>query len=277
MGFELWYSESTKHRRNGTSFLELKQIFTDNISTKQIFETLDRVTLDERPLEVKAYLIQKDFDVLGVVDSIGTTIGYIHRDNLNDGKLEDYLLQIEQHFLIANNTSFSKLLRILSNSDFVFVLNNNEIDGIVTKADINKPLFRLYLFGIISLFEMHMNFWINKYVVKDISEVLDVSRYEAAVRIFELRRKRNDQLTILECIQLSDKREILLNIPKFLEIFGFSKIRFDRFLKTVESVRNDTAHSQHSIIDSLDWKRFVKVVEDIELFLDKAEEELTNR
>jgi len=50
---------------------------------------------------VKAYLVEKDFDVLGVVDFKGNTIGYIHKSNLKDGKLEDFLLKIEQHFLIA--------------------------------------------------------------------------------------------------------------------------------------------------------------------------------
>lgn len=277
MGFELWYSESTKHRRNGTSFLELKEIFTDNISTKQIFELLDRVKLDEGPLEVREYLLEKDFDVLGVVDSNGVTIGYIHKDNLNDGELKDYLIPIQSNLLIANNTSFSKLLEVLSHNDFVFVLSNNEIDGIVTKADINKPLFRLYLFGIISLFEMHINFWINKYLKVEIKQVLEGARYESALKIFELRQKKNHQLTILECIQLGDKRDILLGIPDFLKMFSFSKKAFDKFMKTVETIRNETAHSQHSIIDSLDWPRFVKVVQDIETFLDKAEDELTNK
>jgi len=277
MGFELWYSESTKHRRNGTSFLELKQIFTDNISTQQIYEVLDRVTLEERPLEVRDYLVRKDFDVLGIVDENGNTIGYIHKNNLNEGNLKDYLLPINPNLLIANNTSFSKLLKVLSLSDFVFVLNNNEIDGIVTKADINKPLFRLYLFGIISLFEMHINFWINRYLKVEIGEVLEQSRYESALKIFGLRQKKNHQLTILECVQLGDKRDILLEIPDFLEMFSFSKKTFDKFMKTVETIRNETAHSQHSIIDSLDWHRFVKVVEDMESFLNKAELELINR
>jgi len=276
MGFELWYSESTKYRRNGTSFLELKQIFTDNISTKQIYESLDRVSLTANPHEVKAYLIEKDFDVLGVVDPKGITIGYIHKNNLGDGRIEEYLKKIDQSFLIANNTSFSKLLKVLSLNDFAFVLNNNDIDGIVTKADINKPLFRLYLFGIISLFEMHINFWINKYIKVEIYQILDPGRYESALKIFELRKKKNDQLTILECIQLSDKRDLLLQAPGFLENFGFSKKVFVKFMKTVETVRNETAHSQHSIIDSLDWERFVKVIDDIEIFLDKAEMELIN-
>lgn len=165
-------------------------------------------------------------------------------------------------------------MQVLSVSDFAFVINNNEIDGIVTKADINKPLFRLYLFGIISLFEMHINFWINKFITDDLRTFLKPSRFRTAIEVFELRKKRNDQLTILECIQLSDKRDILLKTSAFLEIFSYSKKKFERFMKHVESVRNDTAHSQHSINSNLDWNCFVKVVEDIEVFLNKAEEEL---
>ena len=274
MGFELWYSETTKHRRNGTSFLEMKQVFTDNISTKQIFEWFDKVTISERPLEVKSYLVDRDFDLLGVVDHDGNMLGYVREANLKDGKLEDFLERIDYKILISNTTSFPKLLEVLTKYGFALVLNDNNIDGIVTKADINKPLFRLYLFGIVSLFEMHINFWINKYVSKDLSEIINPDRLEAAEKILVLRQRANDQLTILECLQLSDKRDILLLTPDFLALFGFSKRAFEKFMKTVEIIRNEVAHSQYTITKSLDWNRLVDVIRDMEFFLEKAEEEL---
>jgi len=274
MGFELWYSETTKHRRNGTSFLEMKQVFTDNISIKQIFEWLDKVAIDERPLEVKSYLVDRDFDLLGVVDYDGNMLGYVREVNLSDGELKDYLEQIDYNMLISNTTSFPKLLEVLTKYGFALVLNNNNIDGIVTKADINKPLFRLYLFGIVSLFEMHINFWINKYVTENLNKFISPDRFEAAEKILGLRQHSNDQLTILECLQLSDKRDILLLTPDFLTLFGFSKRSFEKFMKTVEIIRNEVAHSQYTITKSLDWNRLVDVIRSMELFLEKAEEEL---
>lgn len=274
MGFELWYSETTRHRRNGTSFIEMKQVFTDNISTKQIFEWLDKVSIGERPLEVKRYLIERDFDLLGVVDHNGKMLGYVRETNLQDGKLGDFLEQIDYSMLISNTTPFPKLLEVLTKYGFALVLNNNEIDGIVTKADINKPLFRLYLFGIVSLFEMHINFWINKYVTNNLSELISPDRLGAAEKILSLRQHANDQLTILECLQLSDKRDILLLTPDFLALFDFSKRAFEKFMKTVEIIRNEVAHSQYTITKSLDWNRLVDVIRDMELFLEKAEEEL---
>ena len=46
--------------------------------------------------------------------------------------------------------------------EFIYVLKGGSIEGIVTRADINKPIVRIYLFGLISLCELHLNYWINE-------------------------------------------------------------------------------------------------------------------
>lgn len=274
MGFELWYSQNTKIRRKGTSYKELKQVFLDNICTKQIFEELQKCLESEHAKGAKDYMSFRDFDILGVVDSEGKIIGYIKKEELGDGLVGEYLRPITNGFLISNNTSFSTLLPVLTNNSFAFVLNENEINGIITKADINKPLVRLYLFGIISLFEMHINFWIGKYLKHEIKEVLSSERYDLALKVYNLRQKNNDQLTMLECIQLGDKRDILSSFPEFLKQFGCSKKEFERLLRTTETIRNEIAHSQYTIINSLDWARFVSTLLKLEELLEKSEEEL---
>lgn len=274
MGFELWYSQNTKIRRNGTSYKELKQVFLDNICTKQIFEELQKCLVSEHAEGARDYMTFRDFDVLGVVNSDGEIIGYIQKEELGKGLVGEYLRTITNDLLISNNTSFSTLLPVLTNNSFAFVLNENEINGIITKADINKPLVRLYLFGIISLFEMHINFWISKYLKEEIKEVLSEKRYEAALEIYNLRQKSNDQLTMLDCIQLGDKRDILSNFPEFLKQFDFSRKEFERLMRTTETIRNEMAHSQNTIINSLDWPRFVNTILKLENLLEKSEEEL---
>ena len=274
MGFELWYSQNTKIRRSGTSYKELKQVFLDNICTKQIFEELQKCLISEHAFGAKDYMFQRDFDVLGVVNSDGEIVGYIKKEDLGDGLVGEYVRPITNSLLISNNTSFSTLLPVLTNNSFAFVLNENEINGIITKADINKPLVRLYLFGIISLFEMHINFWIGKYLKQEIKEVLSEKRYETALKVYNLRQKSNDQLTMLECIQLSDKRDILSSYPEFLKQFDCSRNEFERLMRTTETIRNEIAHSQQTIINSLDWSRFVNTILKLENLLEKSEEEL---
>ena len=50
---------------------------------------------------------------------------------------------------------------MLRSKDRVFVLVGPEVKGIITLADLNKPLVRVYLFGLVSLLEMHLRFWVS--------------------------------------------------------------------------------------------------------------------
>jgi hypothetical protein len=86
--------------------------------------------------------------------------------------------------------------------------------GILSKADLNKPPVRIYIFGLISLFEMHLSYWIKHYFPDDSwQSVLSKGRLKILEGVFAKRRENgmNQQLTIKECLQICDKKNILLN------------------------------------------------------------------
>ncbi len=272
MGFELWYSENTKISRKGTTFGELQNIFIDNITTKFIYEPLACCKINDNAFEVKRTLDVKDFDTLGVVDKNQNKIGYIIHQELIDGEISNYVRQFEPQILISDSTPISDLLDILYEKEYVYVLEKNSIEGIVTRADINKPIVRIYLFGIISLFELHLNYWINKNNAEnEWLKKLTENRIIAAQEIYKQRKGNNSQLTILECIQICDKKSILLKTETFLESFEYSKTRFKDLLENSESIRNELAHSQNSIIANLNWKEFVSTISELKEFLNKSE------
>jgi predicted transcriptional regulator len=272
MGFELWYSKNTKISRKGTTFGELQNIFIDNITTKFIYEPLACCKINDNAFEVKRTLDVKDFDTLGVLDKNQNKIGYIIHQELKDGEISNYLRAFEPQLLISDSTPISDLLDILSEKEYVYVLDKNSIEGIVTRADINKPIVRIYLFGIISLFELHLNYYINiNNTEKEWLEKLTENRILAAQEIYQQRKGNNSQLTILECIQICDKKTILLKTESFLESFEYSKTRFKNLLENSESIRNELAHSQNSIIANLNWKDFVSTISELKDFLTKSE------
>lgn len=272
MGFELWYSEKSKISRKGTTFGELQNIFIDNITSKFIYEPLACCKISDNAFEVKRTLDLKDFDTLGVLDENQNKIGYIIHKELIDGKISHYVRPFEYEILISDSTPISDLLDILYDREYVYVLEKNSIEGIVTRADINKPIVRIYLFGIISLFELHLNYWINKNNSEDEwLEKLTENRIIVAQEIYNQRKGNNSQLTILECIQICDKKSILLKTESFLESFDYSKTKFKDLLENSESIRNELAHSQNSIIANLNWKEFVSTISKLKEFLNKSE------
>jgi predicted transcriptional regulator len=272
MGYGLWISPNTGIRRKGTTFRELQSLFIDNITTQFIYEPLYACKLTDEALHVQETLKQREFDIVGVINENSQIVGFAKRVELNDGRVEQSTKRIEIQHVISDSTPISKLLNILLNDPFTFVLVNDRINGIVTRADINKPIVRIYLFGIISLFEMHINFWINEFYDNESwKEILKEERLTEAKGIYELRKGKNEDLSLLECIQLCDKKMILKSTINFQKEFDFSKNQTERLLKNVEKIRNELAHSQNSIISNLEWTDFVKTISNTENFLSISE------
>jgi len=272
MGYELWISPNTGIRRKGTTFKELQSLFIDKISTKYIYEPILSCKMTDESTHVKETLDQREFDIVGVINENAQIIGFAKREELTEGPIENFTKKIEIQNVISDSTPISRLLNILLKEPFAFVLVEENINGIITRADINKPIVRIYLFGIISLFEMHINFWIKDFYDNESwKEILKKERLTEAKDIYELRKGKNEDLSLLECIQLCDKKVILKSTIDFQKKFDFSKNQIEKLLKNVEKIRNELVHSQNSIISNLEWTDFVKTISNTENFLSISE------
>jgi hypothetical protein len=276
MGYELWTSPLTGYRRKGTRFDSLKKLFIENITALCIFEPLLCCPLSSDSLEAKETLVKRDFDIAGVKSDIsGPVIGYVKTSELSGGVFKNYVRKIEISNVVSDSTPLANIINVFNENEFVFVLSSNQINGIITKADINKPPVRIYLFGMVSLLEMHLNLWISNHYQNEIWKgLIKGDRVAKAEEVFKKRKGENQELTLLECIQLCDKKEILINSDKFLEKFGFSKKGFQGFINRAEKIRNELAHSQISIISSMKWNKFSKTIDNAGHFLTASDLEI---
>lgn len=248
MSYQLWVSPTTGYRRKGTKFEALKRIFVDNVTAKTIYEPLLCCPADSRAEHAKEALKLREFDTAGVKETEGgEIIGYVVTDELEEGEVKEYLKKIEPDHLISDSAPIADIFAAFTNREFSFILYGKHIIGIITKADINKPPVRIYLFGIISLFEMHLNSCINHFYPNDSweSEVSE-KRIKDAHDTYEQRKGNSQDLSLLECLQFCDKRDLL----------GKSK-----------DFRNELAHSQNSIISNITWPVFVETISCLETFL----------
>ncbi|EII3115731.1 CBS domain-containing protein [Vibrio parahaemolyticus] len=273
MGYQLWISPITGYRRNGTRFSALKKIFIDSVTVRDIYEPLMCCRSEDPSGHVKETLIHRQFDTAGVIDQDEKVIGYVNTSDLKDGVIEDYRVDIKLDQVISDSTPLASLLNVLQVSDFLYVNHGARVVGIITKADLNKPPVRVYVFGMLSLFEMHLNSWIRyDYPDNCWKEKLSLKRSGKAQTIYEERKKNNQDLSLLDCLQLADKRDLLSKSKAFRDRFGFKKQEMERFIRGAEKIRNEVAHSQDSIISSLHWEFFVEVLEKVDSFLSKSDE-----
>lgn len=276
MGYELWASSLTGYRRKGTRFTDIKQIFIDNVTAKCIYEPLLSCPVNSVSIEAKEELEKRDFDIAGVKKAKGgVVIGYVVADEIGNDDFNKYIKKIGHELLISDSTPLAELFSILSAKNFVLVVYANNIVGIITRADINKPPVRIYIFGMISLLEMHFNSWIRYFYPRDSwIEKVKADRLKDAKENYEDRRGNNQDLTLLECLQICDKRDLLKDISEFIRLFNFTKSKFVNFAERIEKIRNEIAHSQNSIISNMDWNEFIETIASMEQFLISSDMEI---
>ena len=197
----------------------------------------------------------------------GFVFGYVLSADLGEGKLEKCLRQFRKGQVLDGDASLSEVIHVLTLHNHCFVSLLGSVAGIITRSDIQKPIVRMWLFGIITLIEMN---FVEKIRVKWPAEswinLITKARLKKAEELLEERRRRKQHCDLLDCLQFSDKARIIIEDPEQLEELGFkSKKIAKRLSKELESLRNNLAHSQDIVTH--DWpqiarlaKRFEKII-----------------
>ncbi len=164
MGYQLWTSPVTGYRRIGTRVDEIRALFEKNITVRSICEPLKACFAHANANEMARLLHARGFDVAGVKENDTEAIKRFVRASAlkKGGTVSDHAEDIRLEQLISEATPLAQIFSVLAARAYSFVLAGGTVSGIVTRADLNKPPARIYLFALISLLEMHLVFWIRQ-------------------------------------------------------------------------------------------------------------------
>lgn len=276
MGYELWLSNETGLRRKGTSLKEVHENLNKNFKVDHICETLFCTTLSCNLSELQDEMRKKNFDVVGVrQEELNTNVGFVISEELNS---ESRILNVREFTAentISKDLSIFELILSLRDSTFKFVENEGGIENIITRSDINKPIARIPLFALISLLEMHLNFWIARlFESEKWKSYLNAKRLLIFNNNYEEKKNDDNEISMIECLQLADKKTIFSKFERLNIDFGISVRKFQKLMKRVEKLRNRIAHSQNSIISNLNWNDLTFIVEETLNFLNSSESKL---
>ncbi len=238
--------------------------------------SFDRETPVERALKL---MQDKDFDLVGVRDE-ASVAGYVLRQDLVGGVVGDYLNAIDPSEILHENAPLSEVLEeMASGSRWVFVSFLGTPSGIVTLGDLQKAPMRMWLFGLISLFEMQLLKRIKqRYPDHGWESAISPERFAAAQDIHVKRVKKRSSTYLVDCLQLGDKGTIFKKEKSLLEILRnrdpdarkpISGRQFEKFMGRIEILRNDLAHS--SEIGAGDWSSIADDVAILQGFLKDLE------
>jgi len=254
---------------------DLRSLFEGSITIEYVAEPLKAVSADADAAEVLQWMVERDFDVIGI--EMGEVIaGYVERSHLNSGKFAkcgDYQQVFHPSELIASSTPLMKLLPILQQTPRVFILDCNQISGIVTCGDLQKAPVRMLLFGLVTLLEMNLLRLVRLYYPQDSwQKVLKSERVDAAKRLWRESQLRNEATDLLDYLQFCDKRDLILDHSELTQRLELkSKRGAERFFKSAEQLRNRLAHAQ-DLVNGSSWTELISLAEGMEKLLRSCED-----
>jgi hypothetical protein len=249
------------------STYDADRIFLRNLVARDIAEPLPSFDNNLPAEEARTALLEARQSVAGVRNK-GWVTGYLIADELGEGICANYTHPLDEAVVLADSTPLLDLTRALKEREWVLMRVLGEVSGIVTKDDLQDPPVRMWLFGMITVIELRFQKMIEEHFqaeewVKHISP----SRLEKARLMLEERRRRNQDSALVECLQFSDKAQIIARDERLRQQAGFaSRHRADEGIKRMERLRNNLAHSQ-SIVDT-DWEVIAGISDHLQRFFE---------
>jgi hypothetical protein len=238
----------------------IRRVFVETFTARDIVEPLTSFDFGDRSANVRGWMEATRQDIVGV-RSEGRLVGYVRRESLGEGDCGETCLPFDGMPLLEDSSPLLEVLRELKNTSVVFISRDGSIGGMVTRADLQKPPVRMWLFGLVTLIEMRFTELIGRHCPDDTwRKYISETRLQKAEALLSERRRRSQSLRLIDCLQLGDKGQIVARDAEIRQetIFG-SRRQAEEATKMVERLRNNLAHAQDIV--SSDWDTIVLLTE----------------
>lgn len=237
--------------------------YADSFTALDVADAMRSFDSEKSGTEVLRIMEENYLDVF-CVRVKGLIQGYILRGDLTEGRCGEQLRPFRSGQAVPGDESLTEVIRILTLYDYAFVSLLDEVAGYIHRECINKPVARMWLFGIITLTELEFVRLISEHFPNDTwKRHVSADRLEKAVALQQERHRRFQQSSLIDCLQFSDKAHILIEKQEVLELLGFdSKSRAKKNIKNLESLRNNLAHAQDVVTH--DWVAIARIASRLE-------------
>ena len=238
--------------------------FTQVFKASDIAEPLASFDAEARVEMAQEVMRSKGWIVAGVREG-GQVSGYLQLQDLDTGVCREYRREFSHGQLLHADASLSDVIQVLTRYESCFVALLGGVNGIILRSFIQKPIVRMWLFGMITIIEMNLTQNIRElHPDEGWQQQMNEKRLQVARALQQERTRRGQECGLLECLQLSDKAQILINDEEALKKFGFDTRRSaKKVMKDLESLRNNLAHSQDIVAH--DWPQIARMTRRIEM------------
>ena len=239
------------------SQLTIKRFFKSGFTIGDVAEAIASFDADRPAREVREFMKARGFETVGVRQD-GNVCGFVHLDDLGEAKtVGECVRPFSQAIVMEDATPMHLAMAVLDESPCVFVAVLGSVGGIMTREDMEKPVARMWLFGLVILIEMAFQRLIqSRFPDGAWEKSISPSRLAKAKGLYDERRRRNQDPTLLSCLYFADRGHILFQDEDIRKQFGFdSRAAAQRAVTRVERLRNCLAHSHDLVTDN--WEIIV--------------------
>jgi hypothetical protein len=153
-----------------------------------------------------------------------------------------------QHATVNSDTPLVKIVELLDSTPALLVTAFGAPSGYIIPACMHKPPARMWLFGILTLLELRASIAVERLYGHDSwRDLISPARLAKAEELHAERTRIGQPCLLVDCLQISDKSDILARTPASTEVFGMSRRQFKNSMQSMLALRNSLAHAQDFI------------------------------
>ncbi|MCF7983561.1 MAG: HD domain-containing protein [Thiohalocapsa sp.] len=239
------------------------RVFTDAFTADEIAQPLRSFDIERAAHELTTAAARHTWEVVGLRRD-GVCVGYLRADDHATLDTEALLRPFAPAQVVQGEAPLSEVIHVLTRYDFCFVTAMGDVAGVIARGDMQQPVVRMWLFGIITLLELELLERIRAlWPDGSWTQLLSAGRLNKAQALLAERRRMGQHVDLADCLQLSDKAQIVMEQEEQRFAFGLrTKGAAKRVIKDLESLRNNLAHAQDII--SHDWPQIARLAQRIE-------------
>jgi hypothetical protein len=166
-------------------------------------------------------MAQLNVDVVSVRTD-GIVRGYLLQSDGDSGECGSNMRSFARDHIVELTAPLTEVVQVLTRHNHCFLSLLDSVIAVVTRADIQKPFGRMWLFGMITMVEMTMTERLRQaWPGNTWTGLISPGRLEKTKALMDERRRRGQHCELVDCLQLSDKAQILMQSPGQLNDFGF--------------------------------------------------------
>jgi hypothetical protein len=237
------------------------RMFRETFTAGDMFDPLLSFDAD-RPVSAIARVMASRSQGIAGIRVDGVVQGYVRlpdASDVGDGPAGLRMQPISANQVVDTDAPLTDVVGVLTRHDHCFVSAFGAVIGVIERGAANKPVVRMWLFGAITLYEMGLVPLIERVFPDDAWHgALAPARLDKARQLQNERERRGRPCRLIECLQFSDKAQIMLEHAPTMEKLGFaSKKVGKRLIRELESLRNHLVHSQDIV--SHDWPQIIRI------------------